>query len=171
MIIAADLDGVARAPPVHRRIAVSGLGHGADIDQSGTVGLPGGLDHLDDVARAADVHLHRQFGEPIGEGRDHPADVQNLVHPGDAAAHVFRAGQIAHQPLDRGIALEPLYDRMRLLVRPDEGTDPKPVCPPRQLGQRGASHGAGGSGQENGLLRGYRHLRVLLGPKLNLYVR
>ena len=91
----ADLDRIAGAAPVHRRIAVPGLRDRSDIDQRRCLSLSGRLDRFNDVARAADVHLHRQFGKAVGKGRHHAADVQHQIHTLDASTHVLRACQIA----------------------------------------------------------------------------
>jgi len=109
------------------------------------------VDRVDDVARAADIHLHGQFRVAIGKRRDHAADVKHLIDAGHGGKDIFVAGQVAPRPFKARSAIVATNDRMVLFFRPDQRANMKPVAALQQFGKRGATHVAGGTGKQDGL--------------------
>ena len=85
MVIDADLDRIAGAPPVDGFVARAGLRDGSDIDDA-RLFFFGLCEHgFDDVIGSREVDAHGGFGLVICRRRNHAADVKDNI----GACHAF----------------------------------------------------------------------------------
>ena len=151
MVVDADLDGVASAPPMDRGIARPQLGDGTDIDDAG-LGV-GGLrqDGFDDVFCCRDIDASRALWLVVGPRLNHASDVQDVIGSRDAVENVFVSRQIA--PYDADFSFVRCEFLFVDFTRSCQNDEVKMVESFGDFLQASRAHDARGARHENRLLR------------------
>ena len=131
-----------------RRHAVPGLGHGANIDETGGIVLAQPFDGFDQVPGAAEIDLHGLFRMIVRGGRNESGHVQNQVAALNGFFHKSPIRQIPKHGFDPAvpfIGLEPFPTAFVIQVQCDD-LIASPVL--RHLLQAFQPHAARSAGQE-----------------------
>ena len=99
MVIDADFDRVAGTCPVNRRVAVAGLGHSADINDLDRIGIRLCLNGAHNVFGGGDIGADRLARIVVRGGRNHAANMQDVVRAGHETQHCLIIRQITPDDL------------------------------------------------------------------------
>ena len=104
MVINRDFDGVSAAAPVDGSRTVAGLGDGADIYDNNIVFVRLRFDRFHDIFCSGYIGLQGPLRIIVGSGRDHAADVEDIVRTGDASKNAVVVVEVAPDDGDARVA-------------------------------------------------------------------
>ena len=106
MVINAYFDGVARSAPVNRGVTVACFGNCAYVNNLDIVGVGLSLNRVYDVAHCGGVCHNCFLREIVGSGRNHSADMENIVSPVDAFKNIVVIRKVAPNEFYRRVVFK-----------------------------------------------------------------
>ena len=152
VVVNGNFNRVTATAPVNRVIAVAGFSNCADIANFHSVGVGLCQNRFADVLRSADVGFLCSVRFPVRSGRNHAADVQDVICAGYRGKHVFIVAEIAPDDLERRVVHIRRKFVVVLFAVAQQNHDVKLISFCKQFFKAGKAHVTGSACKHNSFL-------------------